>query len=72
MGSNKKQGDDVLQPQVELEKDDSNKSVVVEFQDYNAIGSLGCFTQLIAAPTYNTDNLEFKYSHVGRKYFGHI
>jgi hypothetical protein len=45
--------------QVELEKDDSNKSVIVEFQDYNAIGNLGCFTQLIADPTCDAGNLEF-------------
>ena len=58
-GQQQNQGDNVLQPQVESEKDKRNKSIAVEFQDYNAIGSLGCFTQLIAAPTCDADNLEF-------------
>jgi hypothetical protein len=58
-GQQPKQGDDVLQPQAELEKDNNNKSVVVEFQDYNIIGSLGRFTQLIVASTYDANNLEF-------------
>jgi hypothetical protein len=58
-GQQPKQGDDVLQPQAELEKDNNNKSVVVEFQDYNAIESLGCFTQLTVAPTCDANNLEF-------------
>jgi len=42
-----------VQPQVEVQNGDCNKGAIVELQECNVIDSLGSFTQLIAAPTYD-------------------
>ena len=44
---------DGVQPQVEVQNGDCNKGAIVELQECNVIDSLGSFTQLIAAPTYD-------------------
>ena len=54
---------DVVQPQVELENDGSNRDEVQESQDYNVIGS---FTQLITAPTCDEENLQFQCVQAGQ------
>jgi len=48
----KKKGDGV-QHQVEVENRGCSKGASVELQDCNVIDSLGSFTQLITAPTYD-------------------
>ena len=42
-----------MQPQVEVQNGDCNKGAIVELQECNVIDSLGSFTQLITAPTYD-------------------
>ena len=55
-GIRPKNKNDVVQHQVELKNDDSNRDEIVESQDYNVLGS---FTHLITAPTYAEENLQF-------------
>jgi len=54
--SSQKNKNDVVQPQVELENDGSNRDEILESQDYNVLGN---FTQLITAPTCDEENLQF-------------
>lgn len=44
---------DGVQPQVEVQNGDCNEGAIVELQECNVIDSLGSFTQLIAAPSYD-------------------
>jgi hypothetical protein len=44
---------DGVQPQVEVENHGCSKGASVELQECNVIDSLGSFTQLIIAPTYD-------------------